>query len=104
MTVFAAAMNAFFADANMAADAAWMEQGFPPAVPCRVIRSAPDVVTEFGQGRFRSETVRFDVRVSEWAQPRAGDILIVGADRFKVQGEPVRDSERLVWALDVVPA
>ena len=103
MNAFASAMAAIFADANMAEDATWLEQGFPPAVPCRVIRKAPDVVTEFGQGRFRSETVRFDVRVADWAQPVAGDILIVGADRFKVQGEPLRDTDRLVWALDVVP-
>ena len=103
MNAFASAMAIIFADANMAEDATWLEQGFPPAVPCRVIRKAPDVVTEFGQGRFRSETVRFDVRVADWAQPVAGDILIVGADRFKVQGEPLRDTDRLVWALDVVP-
>lgn len=104
MTVFASAVNVIFADANMAEAAFWLEQGFPPQRACRVVRAAPDVVTEFGQGRFRSETVRFDVRVSEWPRPVAGDILIVGAARFKVQGEPVRDSERLVWALDVVPA
>jgi hypothetical protein len=103
MSVFASAMAVIFADANMAEDATWLEQGFPPARPCRVVRRAPDVVTEFGQGRFRSETVRFDVRVADWALPVAGDILIVGQERYKVQGEPVRDTERLVWALDVVP-
>lgn len=103
MTAFASAMNVIFADANMAEAATWLEQGFLPAVPCRVIRKAPDVVTEFGQGRFRSETVRFDVRVTEWARPVAGDVLVVGDERFKVQGEPLRDTERLVWSLDTVP-
>jgi hypothetical protein len=103
MSAFASAVNTIFADANMAEAATWLDQGFPPAVPCRVIRKAPDVVTEFGQGRFRSETVRFDVRVSEWARPVAGDVLMIGADRFRVQSDPLRDTERLVWSLDTVP-
>jgi hypothetical protein len=103
MTAFASAVNVIFADANMAEAATWLEQGFPPATPCRVVRRAPDEITDFGQGRFRSETTRFDVRVADWSRPAAGDILVVGADRFRVQGEPVRDTERLVWTLDVVP-
>ncbi len=103
MNAFASAMAVIFADANMAEDATWMAGGVPPATACRVVRRAPDVVTEFGQGRFRSETVRFDVRVADWAAPMPGDTLTVGAETFKVQSEPLRDSDRLVWSLDTVP-
>jgi hypothetical protein len=104
MTVFAAAMDAIFADANMAVDALWLEQGFGPGVACRVVRRAPDEVTDFGQGRFRSETTTVDVRVSEVPAPAPGDILVIGQDRFRVQGDPDRDSERLLWSLNLVPA
>lgn len=103
MTAFAAAMNAIFADANMAADAVFLPGGVPPGVACRVIRKAPDVTTDFGQGRFRSATTVVDVRVSQIAAPRPGDGLTIGADAFTVQGEPMRDAERLVWTLDLVP-
>lgn len=96
-------MDAIFADANMAADALWLDQGFGPGTACRVIRKAPDDVAEFGSSRLRSETTLFDVRVSEIADVRAGDLIVLGDERFKVQGSPRRDRERLVWTLDVVP-
>lgn len=50
------------------------------------------------------ETSVFDVRVSEVEEPEAGDTLTVDGATFVVQGEPVRDRERLVWTLDVRPA
>lgn len=103
MTAFSAAMGVIFADANMAVEAVWREQNIGPDVPCRVIRRAPDEVTQFGQGRFRSETVMVDVQVSAIGVPRAGDALFIGTEWFKVQGDPLRDTERLVWTLDLVP-
>ena len=54
--------------------------------------------------RLWSETTRFDVRVAEVANPRPGDRLVLDGETFVVQGEPVRDRERLVWTLDVRPA
>ena len=53
--------------------------------------------------RLWSETTRFDLRVSEVASPRPGDRLVLDGETFVVQGEPVRDRERLVWTLDVRP-
>ena len=50
-----------------------------------------------------SETTRLDVRVAEVADPRPGDRIVVDGDAFVVQGEPVRDRERLVWTLDARP-
>ena len=61
-------------------------------------------ITEFGAGRFVSDTGVVDVRVSDLPDPRPGDLLVIGADSFILQGEPIRDRERLIWTLDLRPA
>ena len=43
------------------------------------------------------------MRVSEVAEPKPGDRIVLGAATFVVQGEPVRDREQLVWTLDARP-
>jgi hypothetical protein len=103
MSAFAAAMDAIFLDPNMAADALWFDQGAGPGVPCRVIRSAPDEVTDYGGARIRSETTLLDVRVAEIATVRSGDEFLLGTSRFRVQGAPVRDRDQLIWSVDTVP-
>ena len=45
-----------------------------------------------------------DVRVSDLPDPRQGDLIVIGADSFTIQGEPVRDRERLIWSLDLRPS
>jgi len=103
MSAFAAAMDAIFQDANMAADATWTPQSGAP-LPVRVIRKAPDELTSFGAARILSDTMIIDVRVSEIPTPKPGDTIIIGADTFTIQGEPKRDRERLIWTLELVPA
>ena len=103
MSAFSAAVDAIFQDANMAADATWTPQGGVP-LPVRVIRKAPDELTSFGAARILSDTTLVDVRVSEIPTPKPGDTIIIGADTFTIQGEPKRDRERLVWALELIPA
>ena len=100
MSAFAAAVDALFADSNLARAATWEPADADP-FPVRVIARRADAVTEFGDARLWSETTRFDVRVSEVANPRPGDRLVLDGEAFVVQGEPVRDRERLVWTLDV---
>jgi len=97
-------MNVLFADANMAADALWFAGGVGPGVPCRVIRKSPDEITPFGAGRFVSDTMTVDVRLSDLPDPRPGDLVVIGTDSFTIQGEPLRDRERLIWTLDLHPA
>ena len=63
-----------------------------------------DATADFGEARLWSETTRFDLRMSEVPSPRPGDRLVLDGETFVVQGEPVRDRERLVWTLDVRPA
>ncbi len=45
-----------------------------------------------------------DLRVAEVPNPRPGDRIEIGGDAFIMQGEPVRDRERLVWTVDIRPA
>ena len=103
MNAFAAAVDAIFQDANMAAEATWTPQGGAP-LPVRVIRRAPDEVSSFGSARILSETTLVDVRVSDMASPKPGDTIIIGPDTFTIQGEPKRDRERLIWTLELIPA
>jgi hypothetical protein len=103
MTAFATAVDALFADSNIANAAIWEPADGEP-FPVRVIARRADAVTDFGDARLWSETTRFDLRVSEVATPRPGDRLVLDGEAFVVQGEPVRDRERLVWTIDTRPA
>ena len=70
----------------------------------RVIARRPDTIVGFGETRIHVETATFEVRASEVASPRPGDLLTVGGEAFIIQGEPERrDSDRLVWTLDATP-
>jgi len=70
----------------------------------RLMRARPDVVTEFGSARVHQETETFELRVSEIADPKAGDrIFLAEGDRI-VQGVPRKDREGLVWSIDTRPA
>ena len=102
MTAFAAAVDALFADPNLARDATY-HPADGDAFPVRVIARRADAVTEFGDARLCSETTRFDLRVSEVAAPRPGDRIVIDGAVYIVQGEPLRDRERLIWTTDVRP-
>lgn len=104
MNAFAAAVNRIFADPHMAVDATWLPAGVPPGTTIRAIRKAPDDLTTYGGARVWSETMRVDVMVAEVPSPEPGDRIVIAGETFEVQGEPVRDRERLVWTLDLRPA
>lgn len=99
MSAFAAAINAIFADPNMAWDALWRRGGGGPGVQVRVIRRAPDDTVRFGEGRFLAETVLLDVRVAEAPELARGDTLerLTDGEIFEIIGAPARDREQLVW-------
>lgn len=99
MSVFAHVIDHLFADPYLAADAVFLPAGGEP-VAIRIIARRPDRVLEFGGARLHAETAIFELRASEVPNPRPGDRLDVGGEAFVIQGEPVRDSERLVWTLD----
>ncbi|MET3791777.1 head-tail joining protein [Aquamicrobium terrae] len=103
MSAFAAAVGALFADPNIGKDAVYTPDGGTP-VPVRVIARRADEITGFGEARLWSETTRIDLRVAEVSAPRPGDQIAIDGDAFLIQGEPVRDRERLVWTVDLRPA
>ena len=103
MTAVAAALDALFADGNIARDAVYIADG-GVQVLVRVVTRRADEVTGFGEARIWSETTRIDLRVAEVANPRPGDRIEIDGEAFLIQGEPVRDRERLVWTVDLRPA
>ncbi|WP_103256894.1 head-tail joining protein [Tabrizicola aquatica] len=104
MNVFAAALDRIYANPSMAAAAVWISATTSEERPIRVVRRAPDRISDFGAARFVSDTMIVDVRVSDLPDPRPGDLIVIGAESFTVQGEPVRDRERLIWSLDLRPS
>ena len=103
MTAFAAAIDGLFADSNIARDAIYIADGGAPQL-VRVVTRRADEVSSFGEARLWSETTRIDLRVAEAPAPRPGDRIEIDGDAFLIQGEPVRDRERLVWTVDLRPA
>ena len=104
MNAFSAAMDRIFAHPDMAISAVWIAGGTSEERPVRLIRRAPDRITEFGSARILSETLTADIRISELTDPRQGDLIVIGAESHVIQGEPIRDRDRLIWTLDLVPA
>ena len=103
MSAFAAALDALFADGDIARDAVYTAKGGNPVL-VRVVTRRADEITGFGEARIWSETTRLDLRVAEVPAPRPGDRLEIDGEAFLIQGEPVRDPERLVWTVDLRPA
>ena len=103
MSAFAAAVGALFADTNMGRDAVYIAEGGAPVL-VRVVARRADAVTDFGDARLWSETTRIDLRVAEVPAPRPGDRIEIDGEALLIQGEPVRDRERLVWTVDLRPA
>ena len=94
-------MDRIYANPSMAADALWISATTSEERPIRVVRRAPDRITEFGAGRLVSDTGVVDVRLSDLPDPRPGDLIVIGVDSYTIQGEPLRDRERLTWTLDL---
>ncbi len=103
MTIFSAAIDNLFADPAIARDASYAADDGTPVV-VRVVMRRADEITGFGDARLWSETTRIDLRVAEAPSPRPGDQVEIDGESFLIQGEPVRDRERLVWTLDLRPA
>ena len=103
MTALALALDALFADAHLARDVVYTAEGGAPTL-VRAILGRPDDVTGFGEARIWSETTRLDLRLAEVSDPRPGDRIEIDGEAFLIQGEPVRDRERLVWTVDLRPA
>ena len=88
---------------HLGRDAVYTADGGEP-VTVRVIAKRPDEIVGLGETRIHAATTLFDVRASEVAEPRPGDLLDIDGEGLVVQGEPVGDAERLIWTLEACPA
>ncbi len=103
MSAFSAAIDGLFLDPNIAREAIFTAEGGAPVV-VRVVTRRADEISNFGDSRLWSESTLIDLRVAEVPAPRPGDRLEIDGDAFLIQGEPVRDRERLIWTVDLRPA
>ena len=103
MTAFSAALDLMFTDPNLSCEA-WHRDSEGQFTRIRVIQRRPDEVSSFGSARVLSDTLRIDVRVSELAWPRPDEQIILEDETFLIQGEPVRDRDRLIWTIEAAPA
>ena len=94
------ALELLFSDPNIGRDAVYIADGGAPVL-VRVVARRADALTDFGDARLWSETTRIDLRVAEVPAPHPGDRIEIDGDAFLIQGESVRDRERLVWTLDL---
>jgi hypothetical protein len=100
---FNVAVDQLFSDPNISQVATYQSGGSEP-ITVRVVARRADTITEFGAARLWSETTRLDLRVREVPNPRPGDRITIVSESFVIQGEPVRDRERLIWTIDLRPA
>lgn len=103
MTALDFAMEMAFTDPNLSR-AAWYRDQAGQYREVRVVLRRPDESIAFGAGRFVGETVLADVRVCDVAEPLDGQTILIEEESFLIQGAPIRQSTRLVWRLELVPA
>lgn len=101
MTAFDVAADFLFADLNLASDATYRVGGVGAGVPIRAARRAPDDMASFREGRFATDTVRLDLRVSDAPNLAPGDTIQIGGTVYEVRAEPMRDPLRLFWTAEV---
>jgi hypothetical protein len=103
MSIFAAAVDDLFADPNLARDAVWRAGGTGAPVTVRIVLRQPERVESFGETRIWSESVIGDVRTRDAPNLAESDAFEIDGADYVIQGEPVRDSERLVWTVELRP-
>lgn len=93
-------VDQLFTDENISTSASYT-QAPAGAISVRIVRVNPPLQEiSFGQTRAKLAAYGADIRQSEVAQPKQGDLLTVGAENFKVIGFEY-DAEKLVWKLNL---
>lgn len=100
MSAFTSAIDALFADPNIGEDALWKAGGTGAGVVVRIIRKSPDRMAEFGESRAVLPTIGIDIRRSEAAAITEGDLIVIGAETYRIIGEPMGDALGLVLACE----
>ena len=99
MSAFQEMIDALFSDSALARDIVYTPVAGTPKTIRAVIKS-PDRIVDVREMAIHTPTLVVDVRVSDIATPQEGDTLTIGTLLYTVQGEPVRDTENLIWTLD----
>jgi len=100
--VFRAALDSLFADPNLGEPALWQAGGVGSGVTLRVIRRRPDAVVEFGSSRALMATVLLDLRRTEGTAIDEGDLVMIGADTYRIIGTPASDPLGLILTCEAV--
>ena len=101
MDVFADALEALFADPNLAEGATWFPGGAVSGVPIRIVRRSPDRVERFGDSRALLGSLAIDVRRSDAPTLAEADTIEIGGMTFRVIAEPVADGLGITLAVEL---
>lgn len=111
MDPWAAALDSMFMAPGSAAAVYQPVEGVPRHI--RVIRSAPDRTTGFGDGQIINTSTALELRASDVPTPQRGDMIIIGGtladgvitggEIFELFGDPILDLERLGWTCGAEP-
>ena len=104
MSVFSMAVDSVFLSFGSAAIYTPSGGGGGERIGVTILVRRPDEIVEFGDTRIQAETSLFEIRASEISHPRPGDRFSVAGEDYVIQGEPVRDPERLTWKVEAVTA
>jgi hypothetical protein len=104
VTAFTGAIDVLFADPNLGADVIYRgDGGEASGTTVKAIIRQPDRIDTYGETRIATETTVFDIRTSDIAAPAQGDTIEINGTIYVIQGEPIRDAERLVWTIEARP-
>lgn len=99
MTVFAAAVDAIFADPNIGEDAVWRPSGLG-GTPIRAVRRQPAGLAEFGSSRAIMPAVLIEVRRSEAPDIAEGDLVEIAPQTFRIIAPPLGDPLGMVMTCE----
>jgi hypothetical protein len=98
-SAFATALDVLFANPNLGVNAIYRTGGANPGTTLRAIIRQPDRVGIYAETRIATETTIVDIRASDIKAPAEGDTIEMDGTVYIIQGEPLRDAERLVWTM-----
>jgi hypothetical protein len=74
----------------------------PAGAAVRVIHKSPDRMAEFGESRAVLPTIGIDIRRSQAATITEGDLILIGAETYRIIDGPMGDALLPVAACEAV--
>ncbi len=100
MSAILIAIQTLFNDRNVSRDAFFLPL-VGSNIAVRVITRAPDIYQDIGQSVIETPSLVLEVQVADCPSVVAGDQFMIDGITYSTQGTPRRDSEQLVWQVDV---